>query len=378
LSNFTVIVISSFFLLSIVQSAKGGEPYYALNASYARSQDQDQQGEYHRIAYIPAGFLLYEVGSRDNPKKIHGLDYLQATTQDGVKVFVLKSEVSINTFRKNFPEHEVIFNSPTSLCRIEGCNPDVEGNTGDVRPGEFLKIVTDKDVSDSFYKLAASRGEDIFFYVNKADLQRRVISGYVTRADMYHPQYHFQKKEEKTLGTRCGEVRQSVPYSVKIEKDPVPNTLIVENFGLGTVDKNIITYTRSYGGDGKKISFFVYDITNNRTIKQFQMIAMIEYACENEGFFEKLTRINLVQLINLESNKRHTLSYEDYKTEEDLFKYTKAPYLFSVNSYPQYIRLLARLGEELENRSLAGYFLSQFNISCDLKYRKTICGKHDY
>jgi hypothetical protein len=368
-------VICSVFFLLIVHIATAGEPHYALNANYARDQAK-YQGVYPRISFIPVGFLLYNVAHRDNPEKIDNSEYLSAITQDGVEVFVLKSEVSRHTFRKNFPKHEIIFNSSYSLCRAEGCDPNVEGNTWEVRSGEALKIVTDYD-SESLYKLSALRGEEIFVYINKKDLNRLETIGYVTRADMHHPNYHIQRKEAKTSGTQCGEVRKS-RSTFPFDGDPGPDKLITIEFGLGTANDKNVTYTQEYGGNGKKFSFFVYDITNNRTQERYQIVAMVEYACEKEGLSDKLTRIELVQLKNLQSGKFHSLNYDDYKPAEDLFKYTRVPYLFSVNNYTQYTRLLARLGEEFGNRSLAGYFLSEFNISCDIKHRRAMCGKHDY
>jgi hypothetical protein len=69
------------------------------------------------------------------------------------------------------------------------------------------------------------------------------------------------------------------------------------------------------------------------------------------------------------TGKEHFLDFEKYKSPKVLLEYLHSPYLFSVNTYQQYIDLVRRLGDEFEDRALAGYFLSENNVSCRSLYR---------
>jgi len=56
------------------------------------------------------------------------------------------------------------------------------------------------------------------------------------------------------------------------------------------------------------------------------------------------------------------------------------PYMWSVNTTTQYFDLMKVLSQKLGDRSLAGYFLAQFNRSCRERDRlnKRECNQHSY
>jgi len=142
--------------------------------------------------------------------------------------------------------------------------------------------------------------------------------------------------------------------------------LVLETFEIGRVKTSLgnIVYEKEIGKKGQKVSFFVYDVENLRMQENFQMVAAVTYLCREKGLSEVPVRIEKVQIRNLLDKRDHFLDSAKYKSPDLLLDYLNSPYLFSVNTYQQYIDLIKRLGDEFGDRALAGYFLSEFNVSC--------------
>ena len=108
-------IICAAVLFPADLNAVESDPYFAFEESFALSQKL-VNGRYPLTTFIPRTFLLF-IPDRNDIKEIGGSQYLAATTQDGVKVFVLASTVSRRPFNKTIGKHEIIFNSSNVLCR---------------------------------------------------------------------------------------------------------------------------------------------------------------------------------------------------------------------------------------------------------------------
>ena len=72
--------------------------------------------KYPIITYVPTGFLLFDV----DPSKqtvIAGETFRQATTQDGVRVYIPSNRISEASFSEVFGKAVAIFNSRYLICR---------------------------------------------------------------------------------------------------------------------------------------------------------------------------------------------------------------------------------------------------------------------
>ncbi len=71
------------------------------------------------------------------------------------------------------------------------------------------------------------------------------------------------------------------------------------------------------------------------------------------------------------------LNIDDFDVAKDLKKHTKLPYFFSINNVNQYMNAIKYLGGIFDDRSIAGYFLSEFNRSCKATKRKNECSNYE-
>lgn len=358
---FTALV---YYLLAPVRArAQQNDPYYAKHWSIALSQES-VSGRYPITTFIPACFLLI-VKDRNDLKKIGSQDYVAATTQDGVDVLVLNETVSGRPFSQTVGRHQVIFNCPYDLCRTPGCDRNDPEQMWQIGAGEAFEMFNSEE--DELIALRGIRvnSDTLLGYMNINELYKLNEQGIITRADYPHPKYVIQRTEVKTLGTNCSQVK-TAGYEEPASEQADLEKLVLEAFGIGRIKttlKNIL-YEKEIGKKGRKISFFVYDVENMRMAEKFRMVAAVTYTCRERGLGEAPVRIERVHIKNLSDRKDHFLDFEKYKSPDVLLDYLNSPYLFSVNTYEQYIDLIKRLGEEFGDREMAGYFLSQFNISC--------------
>jgi hypothetical protein len=372
-------IICAAVLFPVDLNAVDGDPYFAFEESFALSQEL-MNGRYPINTFIPRTFLLF-IPDRNETKKIGESQYLAATTQDGVEVFVLASTVSTNPFNRTIGRHEIIFNSPNVLCRTTGCDKNNPEQVWQIHAGDAFKM--EQANSAGFYQLRGLRfGNEVIGFVRDSELELLTRRGIVTRTDFQHPKYTITRNEGTLTGTECGEIRE-VGYEKTVGGGISFEIPILTTFGIGVSaevgGRQTIRITRAYGGGNKKYSFFVYDVRNNRTERMFQLVAQVIYVCEEGGLVQPLKRIKRVDLKNSTTGESYSLSFETFGTPDDLLTYTRLPYLFSVNSYEQYTELMDWLGVLFEDRALAGYFLSEFNRSCrSLSRRIPKCRSHSY
>jgi hypothetical protein len=61
---------------------------------------------------------------------------------------------------------------------------------------------------------------------------------------------------------------------------------------------------------------------------------------------------------------------DGFRTPKTLRDLTGAPYLISINDYAHFERVIANLSNKIGDRTLAGYALSELNVSCKFKERQ--------
>jgi hypothetical protein len=359
--NFNILGI--LILTSLLAPAQDSEAYYAKHWSIALSPEP-QNGYYQITTFIPTRYLLF-IEDRNDFRKIGSQDYLYATTQDDVPVLVLVQTVSEQPFRKSVGRHQVIFNCPYDLCRTEGCDRNDTEQLWQIVAGEAFEMVNFEE--DEMITLRGMRiNNDILTgYININELHILHRQGIITRTDVPHPYYNIQRTEVANIGTDCSQIKNA-GYEEPLGNQPELEKLVLEAFGIGRVKTGVgnIIFEKEIGAGGEKTAFFVYDIENRRVTEKYRMVAAVTYMCREKGISETPVRIKKVHLKNLMTEQEHFLDFEKYKSPDVLLNHLNSPYLFSVNTYQHYIDLIKRLGDEFENRALAGYFLSEFNVSC--------------
>lgn len=376
-------ILIIFFLFSLntnfyIFSQEIISPYFAINETFGLSQTPER-GRYRIIAFIPRYYLLY-IENREELIEISDTKYLRATTQDGVKIFINESDVSKKTFEKIIGKHQYIFNAPYEIFKDSECDEEA-GETWSVGPGEAF--YTDSTPSDMIVKLIGKRLPDIHIegYVRKTRLRRLEKIGVITRTDRHHPKYIIEQKEVETLGTKCGEVVES-GKTFALRDDGSLEKLILEKFGFGEVvggdQLKEVRYTRFLGEKGKKISFYIYDVFEPVADKKSNYIAGVVYSCDTSAIGKTPIRIDNVEIYG-PNGEKWTLAFADFKSPDELIELINSPYLLSVNFYSHYFNLIERLSDKFGDRTLAGYFLCEFNRSLPSKHRrKPIAGSYSY
>jgi len=375
------LLTSSLFVICYLSAnaAYSSEPYFAVEESFALST-MVENGKYPITTFIPRTMLLY-VSDINVTKKISNRNYLQVKTQDGVSVFVDATTVSNKPYRKILGKNEVIFNSPISLCRKIGCDTDSDVDTWKIHAGDAFHL-TQND-HDEFLKIIGYRYEqEISGFISPEKLEEFIENGVVTRTDRRHPKYTITKVKSKSLNTKCSEVvskgtNKKIGGSIDIE---IP---FLKAFGIGVSGgvgaETNINITTSYGEIGHEYSFYTYRISDNDTHETRNFVAQIDYECQKGPLISPRTIISRVDMKDITNDIVYSLLFSDYGVSKELKQYTGSPYLYSVNTYRQYIDLMERLGGVFSDRTIAGYFLSEFNRSCRSKDRgRDLCSNHSY
>lgn len=366
------------------------DPYWAIEESFALSPEP-YQGRYTVVAFIPRTFLLFDIDTEEPPDDILRRPYAAATTQDGVRVYMLEAAISEHPFTDWRGDQDLIFNTRIDVCRSSICDLGNDDDTFAINAGEaFVK----HQVNEQLFRLEGIRmvgaaTQKVEGFISKsrlADLNERAI---VTRMDLAQPRYDIQKYVSKELSLGCDE-----QYNVGDEQITralsKEDEVIRDAFGIASVsgDGNTVTlrFEKNIGGSDQAIEYRHYTINDNSidaaggTEKPtVQHIAMqIEIECEQVG--AELDKIRYTSVVAWNATKG--IRYGPYSPEgtpTNLKPYTKAPYLYSINNARQYKDLMETLGESIRDRAIAGYFLSEFNRSCNGEARKSeICASHSY
>jgi len=366
---FLLIIISiCFFPRSKAYSNGADEAYVTLVETYGISTIKEE-GKYRTIIFIPRTFLLFDIDKEEPDLKV-GKKYLAATTQDGVRAYILEKAVSKGSFKSVFGDQDVIFNNSHRVCFESSCNQEDDDQLLQINAGEVFK--TEENIIDGtvVYKLIGNRGNrnmanEVTGYISKEELDKLNHKSIVTYATLRHPRYFVTSKEATVINTTCGEVinrDQTKSVSTISETDQE----LMAAFKLGDIGKNnnIIKFTRGYGGAGREIVYKLYNVVDRRVEPNIETTyaAQIVYNCDEKDIFQKCKFIESVSILNTRTGEPQTFKPEG--TPNNLIEFTGAPYLYSVNNSKHYFSLMEKLSDKFESRALAGYFLAAFNRSC--------------
>jgi len=359
-----------WLVLNPGQSTQAADPYFSFEESFALSP-YPESGRFPIITFIPRTMLLY-IDDRDEMHDISGRKYLLAETQDGVKVYIDETTVSKDTFKNVVGTEEIIFNSETAICKTIGCDTTDPSNIWNIHAGDAFNFQR-TNIFGVVELVGFRYNQKIVGYLNESELKKMTMHGVITRADQKHPKYSITKEISKDLSTQCGEIvtkGTTKELGGKIDPElPILKTFGI-GVGIGAGAEKKVKIEKAYGAQNQKFSFFNYRIRNNRSGEQYQLLAQVIYECDQGPLISPLKRILRIDMINPKTNKIYSMSFDEFKTPDDLYRFTSSAYLFSVNTYQQYADLMERLGTIFEDRSLAGFLLSEFNRSCGSKYRK--------
>lgn len=356
----------SIFLLTARVAAQQGDFYYTKQWSIALSQTP-VGGYYQLTTFMPTRYLLF-IQDRNARVRIGSQDYLAATTQDGVDVLVLEEMVSEQPFRRSVGRHQVIFNCPYALCRTPACNHSDSSQVWQVDPGEAFEMINFEEealINLRGIRVASDTLDTLAGYMSVDELHDLDRQGVLTRTDLPFPRYRIQRIELGSIGTGCGQVKPA-GYEQPAGEHAELEQLALQAFGFGRRKSGggNLVYEKPLGKKRQQVSFLVYQVQDLQVQSQFKMVAAVTYLCRERDSVEVPVRIEKVRIHNLKDGKEYLLEFEKYKSPDILLNYLYSPYLFSVNTYPQYIDLIRRLGDTFGDRELAGYFLSEFNRSC--------------
>lgn len=370
--SFSIVLV--ILLLPINSEAKGAEEAHVTLVETFGLATEKEGGKYRVVTFIPRTFLLFDINKEEPDFKV-GKQYLAATTQDGVRVFLLERAVSEGPFKTVFGEQDIIFNKSHSVCFTIQCDQQDDDQLLKINAGEVFKTEALDIAGVDIYKLIGNRGNrhsinEIIGYISKNELDMLNLKSVVTYATLRHPRYGLTTSQSTAINTSCGE---------QIKKDELRTVDTLSNsdrelinaFRVATIGGGgNLQFNRGYGGKGKEVVFKLYNVTDRRSEPNIETsyAAQIVYRCDESDIFLKRTRIESLAIINTETNSTHTFKPEG--TPEDLLAFTGAPYLYSVNNSRQYFQLMDKLSEQFESRALAGYFLAGFNRSCKGKHRK--------
>jgi hypothetical protein len=382
------VLISSVFcivpLLTFNTSAQeeftAENAYVTLVESFGISTKKEGD-KFRTITFIPRTFLLFKI-DREEPDNKVGRDYLAATTQDGVRVFIKERVVSKGPFKTVFGEQDVIFNKQQKVCYESSCNQDDDDQLLQINAGEVFTMEERLVDSSIIYKLVGNRGNrnlvnEVIGYISKVELDELNQKSIVTYTGLKHPRYSVSSNESKKMNTTCGQKH------IKGESKtlgPIDNTdkEIIDAFKLGSIslDKTVVNFSKSYGDNKKEVIYKSYDVIDNRqkTAIKTQYAAQLIYSCDEQGIFQTRNFIESVSFINSSTGEAQTFTPNG--TPNDLHEKIGAPYLYSINNSRHYFALMDHLSTKFESRALAGYFLSGFNRSCRGTERKSIECQH--
>ncbi len=350
-----------------------------------------ESGTHPVLTFIPATTLLFDV-DRSKHAEYDDEQYTAVTTQDGVRLHILDKYISVKNTSKGLGEFSVIFHSTKRICTTNlGCNANEVNESLEIYPGN---IFNKSDMGNDQILLTGQRnGIEISGIISDRKLKKWNREGVVTFADRPQPRLSVTRKEGKYFDLECGDSRRIDDGIQPVDGENINeyDKIINGEFKLADIKRCDITedcqdsfnvgFLTDYGGEDLSYEHRVYIIkednpgTDRDAIKTYA--AQIIYTCTQTGTIPSLQRISSVVLKQKDSRP---ITLESWRTPPNLVKFTGTPhYLYSVNNRRQYFALMSRLGELFPNRAESGYFLAEFNRSCNSSYRTTeSCATHSY
>lgn len=376
-------------LLAVINIALSGTSF-AVDTKWAKFQSfglgiAKENKTYPIVTFIPPLFLLFNVDKSSTT--IQNNKYKKVRTQDGVELYMLEGNLSkggINKLGK-----AVIFNQGKTICKIEtGCNKENIDEVLEIHDGEFFR----KSEEGDKIKLRGTRTrtyDEISGVISKNDLEEWNKKGIVTFADKTQPRLKFTRKDSKAFNLKCGESRaEGQERSIEMtEADKIINKIFELVYVANDSKDPSVKYQKNYGKEDRSYKFRTYTVEDNwggNLDKVYAAEVIYECTKRKEGVDPpRLKRIVSVTLRDEESNTEEgaSIELEPWGTPENLKEFTGTPhYLYSVNNDKQYFGLMSVLSKKFKNRAESGYFLAEFNRSCNSSNRTTQseCKDHKY
>ena len=345
------------------------EPQWAVKESFALGTEKELPGRYPVVTFIPRSLLLYNVDLVEPDMKA-GPQYAAATTQDGVRVFLLEDTISKGTFKPVSGERFLIFNTARGVCEVPNCDTNDEDDLLPVSAGERFRA---EDQGGGLWKLTGNRdGEEIIGFISESRIGDLEAEAVVTDAARKLPRLTVAREKPLLPSLDCGETKK-VGDTVKMETvdsegadaiSPAERT-VFELFDLGTIaeagGEYTVTFKKAYGDENQAHEFRVYSVTDNELSKTAMFAAQLVLEC---GGTAPAWSRDLIKSVTMFDDSPTRYDFSSFGAKPGLTQFTGAPYLWSVNNERQYRDLMAKLSGILGNRALAGFFLSEFNRSC--------------
>lgn len=194
---------------------------------------------------------------------------MAATTQDGVRVFLLEKAVSKGPFKTVYGEQDIIFNKAHYVCLSIQCDQQDDDQLLKINAGEAFKGNTLDIAGTVVYELIGNRGnrnsiDEITGYISKKELDELNHKSVVTYATLRHPRYGLTSTEANNINTECGEiVKKNDKKSVDTISDAEQK--LISAFRVADVgNQNLIRFNRGYGGENKEVVYRLYNVVDRR------------------------------------------------------------------------------------------------------------------
>tara|TARA_R110002073_G_scaffold87651_1_gene208118 strand:- start:586 stop:1752 length:1167 start_codon:yes stop_codon:yes gene_type:complete len=363
----------------LAQSAN--EARVTLSGSFALSSIPID-GRYPVVTYLPITFLLFDVDENSTRNILSG-NYFAATTQDGVRLLVRKNVISPGSFPTIFGDQGIIFNSPYQVCLTANCDKQDDDELLRIRAGAVFSSNAVSVGDNTVMELVGNQGNRLDYqyisgYISQTELEGLNKRSVVTFATLTHPQYSVVESDSFAFNTTCGE-----GVVANSERDIVDyldaDIAVVSAFDLGQYvrQNSKFKFSKSYGDVSKEVVYKLYTVTDRRSspAQTDQYAAQIVYRCNQANILRPRIFIESVSMKNIQTDESFFFTPEG--TPDNLFQFTGAPYLYSINSSEQYFLLMDILSRKISSRALAGYFISAFNRTCRGRDRNKAECQHD-
>ena len=374
-------------LLAVINIALSGTSFaddakWAQHASFGLGITKENT-TYPVVTFIPTTFLLFNVDK--SSKLIEDKKYKRVTTQDGVELYMLLENISSGNIFEKLGKTLVIFNSKKRICRTEtGCNRKNVDEVLEIHSGHVFK----KSEEGGKIELSGQRhGEKITGVVSKSDLKKWNKQGIVTFADRSRlPRLKITREDGNYFNLKCNKDRKKGDQAVAEMNEA--DKIINKKLRLASINKennvtNVI-FNRDYGGENRSFKFYTYTVAKKDNQGTYNVekvyIAQVTYECFTDGTMSERNRI-LSVILALKGNSEKKITLKPWGTPHNLSQEaTNTPhYLYSVNNETQYFDLMSKLSKLFRNRAESGYFLAEFNRSCNSSYRsQEKCNSHQY
>ncbi len=409
------VVLALFFALILAcakafaeTSSDGFSGRWAVSSGFGISPDlqkSDWNGEkrFPIISYIPFFTLFYDI-DEVTPYRSMG-DYSEATTHDGVPVFVLKngedhiiSSVAIKDSRllsRGTDAEVILFRDQDRFCRRKrGCDAKLDQGWWSVGFGS-LAVIQPVEGNRNLKKVIFDVGQEMVTYATTEDLKAREALGKILYVSQTYPRLTFDRYTSKVFNTGCGTVKRRFTPPNRVTRssdfDLSKEQRILDAFALRDTDdsERVFELSAALGREmdldtlrGESWELRLYDFERpfpqSGEARTFDIAALVTYECREKklGAHQK-TRI--LEVLLKHDGREITLT--PGATPEDLLRHTRFAYLWSVNNADQHFALREQLVRDTFNGdgALTSIFMSEFNRSCRSASRQSPdCQGHVY